>query len=237
MELSAEEAAKVYRHVEDPYARGALKAKIGLEPEGPEERLGYLHARADKLEAARDAVREAVEMIASGEVRVDEKALEVWRAKAGDDDRALGYYIAAAVWFGLDPNAVAREVMAARAEKASREVEEAVEARRLEAWLESFSARMAGADEKVRGALSNLNLPELWRTLQAGQSVALQQVREAMERAAGEALVEAQRELAEALAAYRELLAVAPREMREALLERIRYVSELLSAIEEALGG
>ncbi|MEM3944687.1 MAG: hypothetical protein QXJ59_11450, partial [Thermofilaceae archaeon] len=116
-------------------------------------------------------------------------------------------------------------------------VEEAVEARRLEAWLESLAARMAGADEKVRAALSNLNLPELWRTLQAGQSVALQQVREALERAAGEALLEAQRELAEALATYRELLAVAPREMREALLERVRYVSELLSAIEEALGG
>ncbi|MEM4853190.1 MAG: hypothetical protein QXQ60_06465 [Thermofilum sp.] len=240
MRLSPEEAARVYKYVEDPFARGVLKEKIGLEPEGPEERLGYLHARADKLEvpqAARDAVREAVEMIASGEVRVDEKALEVWRAKAGDDDRALGYYIAAAAWFGLDPAQVAREVMAARAERASREVEEAVEARRLEAWLESLAARMAGADEKVRGALSNLNLPELWRTLQAGQSVALQQVREALERAAGEALLEAQRELAGALAAYRELLAVAPREMREALMERIRYVSELLSAIEEALGG
>ncbi|MEM1522426.1 MAG: hypothetical protein QXU69_05335 [Thermofilaceae archaeon] len=237
MRLSPEEAARVYRYVDDPFARGVLKEKIGLEPSTPEERLGYLCARADKLEvprAARDAVREAVEMIASGEVRVDEKALEVWRAKAGDDDRALGYYIAAAAWFGLDPNAVAREVMAARAEKASKEVEIAIEARRKGMEVEGWLARLRAADGELEDLLRSAVGAPL--PLQEGSSTVLRMVRERVERAAREELYGVRERLERLQAEYRDLLTTAPSpEAREAVLQRIKLVSEILAEIEAAL--
>ncbi|MEM4455127.1 MAG: hypothetical protein QXT28_10475 [Thermofilaceae archaeon] len=239
MRLSPEEAARVYRHVEDPFARGVLKAKIGLEPSTPEERLGYLYVRVGELDipvTARQAVREVIEGcvgegLPTGE-EVKRALSEAYEGARGGDERSLAQYLVMSAVLGIEPGEALASLREGAAEAASREAEAAVAARREAARLESDAAMLKAADGLCGEAVERV--PSLRLALSEGASTALKALRESEERAAREALLEARQLLDKAASMYRDLLSRSP-ELKEVVMERIAKVSEMLAAIEQAL--